>query len=436
MNQEMLVGLARIKEVKRYLIGVARARELAEKQYLTPEERKYIPAYKNAQGQECNLRRLLRELRELAETYKESQEEFWTIKRAMEKKIRELRIFLSRGHAQLCEIEEKLNRPYVRRNMELVENGILQRNQEVLSELKKASEAVLRNAEILSSKLEVREMPQTPKTTFTAKEVRNSLSRQYRSLKEEHEEVAIRRLQLMMKRVTAKEVMAKAKNIFVDGGFKKLSVEQQAYKKALTNYEREKSEYQEREMIFKRTKWTNSAEKFQAQYYLKKEKIRLEETGRKLSATKIRLDRESVCLENLCQTEEAQEKIALIVVGIIRRNLKMAREYEATSKRLGELFDQMQSTKKRFKALDDNYTSLKLNRLYRVIQPVSGSPKTTSFKESELTAIIADALLGEEYAVQLVARSEGNNLEMDKDWEMMLDSDKDEFIRKKIVREL
>jgi hypothetical protein len=36
----------------------------------------------------------------------------------------------------------------------------------------------------------------------------------------------------------------------------------------------------------------------------------------------------------------------------------------------------------------------------------------------------------------LVARSNGDNLEMDKDWELMLDSDKDEFIRKKIVREL
>lgn len=433
LNQEMLVGLARIKEVKRYLIGVSRARELAEKQYLTPEERKFILAYKNAQGQECNLRRLLSELTELAETYKESQEEFRTIKRTMEKKIRELRIFLSRGYAQLCEIEEKLNRPYVRRNVELVEHGILQRNQEVLSELKKASEAVLKNAEILSSKLEVRE---EPKMVFTAKEVRNSLSRQYRSLKEEHEEVAIRRLQLMMKRVTAKEAMAKAKNIFVDGGFKKLSVEQQAYKKALANYEREKSEYQEREMIFKRTKWANSAEKFQAQYYLTKEKIRLEETGQKLSATKIRLARESARLENLCQTEESQEKIALIAVGIIRRSLKIAREYETTSKRLGELFDQMQSTKKRFKALDANYTSLKRNRVYRVIRPVSDSQKTTSLKEKELTAIIADALLGEEYAVQLVARSDGNNLEMDKDWEMMLDSDKDEFIRKKIVREL
>jgi hypothetical protein len=67
---------------------------------------------------------------------------------------------------------------------------------------------------------------------------------------------------------------------------------------------------------------------------------------------------------------------------------------------------------------------------------VSDFPNTTSLKEKELTAIIADALLGEEYAVQLVARSNGDNLEMDKDWELMLNSDKDEFIRKKIVWEL
>jgi len=57
-------------------------------------------------------------------------------------------------------------------------------------------------------------------------------------------------------------------------------------------------------------------------------------------------------------------------------------------------------------------------------------------KENELVAIIADALLGEPYAVQLVARSSGNNLEMEKDWEMMSEFDKDEIIRQKIIREL
>ena len=79
---------------------------------------------------------------------------------------------------------------------------------------------------------------------------------------------------------------------------------------------------------------------------------------------------------------------------------------------------------------------MKQNRVYRVIQPESNSTKTSALKENELAAIIADALLGEEYAVQLVARFDGNNLEMEKDWEMMSEFDKDEIIRKKIVREL
>ena len=433
LNQNIVSGLARIKEVKKYLVGVEKARELAERQYLTPAEHKFILDYKNAQGQEYNLRKLLRELTELSETYKESQPAFQAIKRVMEKKIGNLQIFLSRNRAQFCEIEKKLQSPYRRKNVELVVHGILQRNLEVLNELKKASNAVLKNIEALRGKLEVRE---EPKTTFTAKEVRNSLARQYRYLKKQHEEAIARQFRLMRKRVTAAEALEKAKNIFLHGAFKKLCADQQIYKKALAKYEREKSEYQKREMLFKHKDWTNRADKFQAQYYLTKEKIRLEKIGQKLSETKIQLDTESTRLELLCQTEEAQEKIALIAVGILRRNLKIAQEYEATIKLLGELWDKTQKTKKRFYALDENYSSLKQNRVYRVIQPVSVSTKTAPLNENELTAIIADALLGEPYAIQLVARSDGNNLEMEKDWELMLDSDKDEFIRKKIVREL
>ena len=51
-------------------------------------------------------------------------------------------------------------------------------------------------------------------------------------------------------------------------------------------------------------------------------------------------------------------------------------------------------------------------------------------------AIIADALLGEQYAVPLVVCLDGKFLEMEKDWELMSELDKDELINKKIVREL
>ena len=91
---------------------------------------------------------------------------------------------------------------------------------------------------------------------------------------------------------------------------------------------------------------------------------------------------------------------------------------------------------KRFKALNRNYFGRKKNFVYRIIQPVSSSIKTPPLTENELTGIIADALMNEPYAIQLVARSDGNNLEMEKDWEMMTEFYKDEIINKKMIREL
>ena len=131
-----------------------------------------------------------------------------------------------------------------------------------------------------------------------------------------------------------------------------------------------------------------------------------------------------------------KEKIALIAASILRKNLKIAQEYETTIKLLKDLRVKMQAAKKRLKALDDGYWRLKKNFVYRVIPSQSDSGKTSALKENELTAIIADALLDEPYAVQLVAYSDGNNLEMEKDWELMSEFDKDEIIRKKIIREL
>ncbi|PUU95791.1 hypothetical protein, partial [Acinetobacter baumannii] len=87
--------------------------------------------------------------------------------------------------------------------------------------------------------------------------------------------------------------------------------------------------------------------------------------------TKIQLDNESIRLEALCQTQDAKEKIALIAASILRKNLKIAQEYEATIKLLKDLQVKMQAAKKRFKAIDEGYWRLKKNFVYRVIQPES-----------------------------------------------------------------
>ena len=433
LNQGILSGLARIQKQKRKIVGFLGAREQARKEYLSATDYKFLQDYENKMRQCEDLERLSKELIPPTGKYLEDTQAFQTVMRGIEKKVCDLRSFLAQSNSQYWAIQGKLEEPYRRKNVELVMHRLLQSDIDVLRELKKTSTAVLKNIDALKAKIEVKEIP---KTMFTAREVRNHLFEQYRSLKKQREAAIDTCNRLMLKRIFPSEAMSIAKNFFVLDGFKKLRTEQEEYEKALAKYERETSENRERELLFSHRKWNNRAEMFQAQYYLTKTKINLEETGRRLSEIKIRLENESTRLGNLCKTKEAQEKIALLTASILHKNLKIVLEYEEAKKRVGDLYEKLQEAKKRFNAFDEGYRSLKQNRVYRVIQPESNSTKTSALKENELVAIIADALLGEPYAVQLVARFGDNNLEMEKDWEMMSELDKDELINRKMVREL
>ena len=302
-----------------------------------------------------------------------------------------------------------------------------------MKELKKTSISILKNIDALKEQIKEREKP---KTIFTASEIRENLLRQYRSLKKQYEKAVDNRNALMLSLVSPINALNRAKNIFVHGDFDKLHAKLEEYEKTEEKFEHDSSQYFHWEQTFNDKKWTSAGDKLREQYYLTKAKIQLEMTGRKLAETKNQLESELTHLEKLCQTEEAQEKIALIAAEILFKNLKIEQEYEKAKKVVADLSEKLQEAEKRFKAFDEGYRSLKKNRVYRVIQTESNSPKTSALKENELVAIIADALLGEPYAVQLVARSSGNNLEIEKDWELMSEFDKDEIIRKKIIREL
>ena len=80
-------------------------------------------------------------------------------------------------------------------------------------------------------------------------------------------------------------------------------------------------------------------------------------------------------------------------------------------------------------ALENRIALDKVNTRYRVTV-------SDTLSNNQAASLIADAILMEPQAVQLVARFNGNNLEMEKDWELMSELDKDELLDKKIVREL
>ena len=119
----------------------------------------------------------------------------------------------------------------------------------------------------------------------------------------------------------------------------------------------------------------------------------------------------------------------MIAAGILRKNLRFVRQMEEIETRAKELIPRLNHAKEQMKALEERIARDKVNTRYRVTC-------SDMLSNDKAASLIADAILFDPQAVQLVARFNGNNLEMEKDWEMMTEFDKDEIIRKKIIHEL
>ena len=111
----------------------------------------------------------------------------------------------------------------------------------------------------------------------------------------------------------------------------------------------------------------------------------------------------------------------------MRKNYKFVHWLEEIETRVKTLAQRINHAKEQLDAPKIQLILDKPNTVYKVI---------SDNQSNNFVAIIADAILFEPQAVQLVARSDGNNLEMEKNWELMSEFDKDEIIHKKIIREL
>ena len=225
--------------------------------------------------------------------------------------------------------------------------------------------------------------------------------------------------------------MAMAKNIFVRGDYKRLREGMRRYKKDEQRLAQKLFAYSKGEKEFKRRDWTVLPRStfLQEQYYLLKERTLLEVEKKRLDQIKLSLQEKQKELETLCQEPESKRRIELIAAGILRKNYKFVRQLEEVEAQGKELFKRMTHAKEQMKVLEDRIVLDKANTRYRVMV-------SDTLSNSKAASLIADAILFEPEAVQLVARSTGNNLEMEKDWELMSELDKDEFIRRKIIREL
>ena len=397
---------------------------------MNKSEQKLWQKYFETLGQKKQLEHFLQTLKKPEEKYKEEVKAYEELVRGVNSKIFSLLTSARAMKKSVEDIRRRLDTPEYRNNILLVTHKILQANVHARKMLKRASEELDKAVDDLRNALFAKTMEE-PKTSFKTREVYDLICRQYRALKKEHEDLFVDKFYLQRQVISPQRAIFMAKNIFVRGDYKRLREEIRRYKKEeqrlapkLLAYAKDEKEFQMRDWsVFPRSTF------LQAQYYLTKQRTLLELEKNHLDQFKFSLQKKQDELDSLCQKPDAAKKIQQIATGILRKNLRFVRQLEEVENRDKKIILRMNHSQDQMNALKNRLACDKVNTRYRVTV-------SDTLSNNNAASLIADAILFEPQAVQLVARLDGNFLEMEKDWEMMSEFDKDEIIRKKIIREL
>jgi hypothetical protein len=211
---------------------------------------------------------------------------------------------------------------------------------------------------------------------------------------------------------------------------KKLRASLLRYKKDSEKFNKNLESYYLQEKIFKSKNLTveDYATFLQEKYTLTKQKTLLDLEKIRLANLKLALDKQKATLDSIYQQPQAVRQIQLIAVSILRKNQKFIARVQELNNHLQRISERIKHTKTQMDILE---LQLKLERhttYYKVFEP--------KYSDKTAASLIADAILHEPHAVQLVAHSSSNNLEMEKDWELMSELEKDDLLHKQIFRDL
>ena len=430
MRNKMLTAVAQVNKWKRVIISQHEAEEQAKLEYMTKLEREIWQKYFETLGQKKQLELFLTTLKKPDEKYKEEVKAYEELVRGVNSKIFSLLTSARAMKKSVEDIKRRLEQPECKNNILLVTHQILQANTYARKMLKRASEELDKAVDDLRNVL-IAKTIEEPQTSFKTREVYDLIRHQYRVLKKEHEELFVEKFHLQRQIISPQRAIFMAKNIFVGGDYKKLREEIRSYKKDEQRLAPKLLAYSKEEKEFKARDWSVFPHStfLQQKYYLTKQRTLLELERSRLDQIKSSLQNKQAELETLCHQPDAAKKIEEIATGVLRKNLRFVRQLEKIDKRDKEIIERMNHTQDQMKALEERVARDKVNTRYRVTV-------SDTLTNSQAASLIANAILFEPEAVQLVARSNGNNLEMEKDWELMSEFDKDELIRKKIIREL
>ena len=429
LRTNLFNAIAEVNKWKRVIISLHDAQDQAKLEYMSKAEREIWQQYSSTVAHIHHLKQFLQTLRQPKESQSDALKAYNELVAGVKKKIIALNSSVGLMEKSVANINRRLESPDCKKNILLVTHHFLQENMLARKKLKQAGDNLDMAVDDLQNAIFSKAVYTDNKDFFKTREVYDAIRHQFFSLKKEYEKILDSKFDLQQKIISPQRAIAMAKNIFVDGDLKALRADLRQFLKSEQLFAKNLSDLNQREKNFLTRDWSGEDRPLflQEKYVIDKQKILLEIEHQRLSNLKNSLDYKAAKLEQLCRLPDSQEKIQDIATGILRKNFKFVRRLEETESRLKQLSQRINHSKQQLDALK---LQLKIDNRHTCYKVIS------SDNSSSAASIIADAILREPSAVQLVARSYDNNLEMEKSWELMSEFDKDELVKKKILREL
>lgn len=394
LRDNVLSAIREVNALKNIILTRSDAEEQAKLEYLTPKERELWQRFKETKAQKEHWKTFAGSLKKPPATEPEAVRAYEEIADSVAKKIRALDTGLRLLQPTITELEKKLDAPDKKKSIQKAVHQLMMNDRRNRDRLKKANEHLDHAVEALRQAVFGEIEKDEQRNIFTTKQIYDILRRQYYAQKREYLKSLDRTKQLKKKVISQNRALSMAEDLYLKGARKKLRAKLRQLQKQKTPSPQE----QER----------------------------------------LRQDLER--LDALCQTPAAKEKIEEIAAGILRKNGRWIAAHADAEKRSQELAERLHQTQRRLNAAKLWLSRENPRTLYRVIKPnarsgIAPTTQSPSVIKSAAT-LIADAMLGEREAAQLVARSSGDGLETAKTWTLMTKLDKEALRMKALLRDI
>lgn len=397
LRDNVLSAIREVNALKNTILSKDDAEEQAKLEYLTPQERQLWQQFKDINAQREHWEIFRGNMKKPPATEPEALRVYGEIIDGVAKKIQALDASLHLMQPSITELMTKLNSPDRKTSIQKAVHQLLMNNRPNRDKLKKANEHLDHAVEALRQVVFSEAIKEEHRKVFTTGQIYEILRRQYYAQKREYQKALERTAQLKRKVISQNRALTMAEDLYLKGARKKLRAEIRQLKK------------QEEPPLHKQEKLLQELERLNA----------------------------------LCPEPTAKAKIEEIAAGILRKNEKWAKSYAEAESRSQELADRLLQTQKRLNAVKRWLSRENTQTMYRVIKPKSENSTApgvtanhdTSVVKSAVT-VIADAMLGDKDAVQLVARSSEDGLETAKTWTLMTKLDKEALRWKALLRDI